>query len=196
MSRRREFRIEDVVTKATEVFWRRGYAATSMSDVYEATGLKPGSLYAVFKDKEELFRRCFEGYAAFFRRTLPTDRDGIAAIEAWLHLQARLAAEDPDRKGCLIVNTLAEREVHSEATRALAAGRLQEIRDFFIRQLSTAVTRRELAPGLAVEAAADALVGAVIAIMALGRAGADRRMIEHVAQAAITQLGPYLIDQS
>ena len=67
-----------MLAKATEVFWRRGYAATAMSDVYEATGLKPGSLYAAFKDKEELFRRCFEAYAAFFRRTLPTDRAGVA----------------------------------------------------------------------------------------------------------------------
>ena len=73
-------------------------AATAMSDVYEATGLKPGSLYAAFKDKEHLFRRCFEAYAAFFRQTLPTDRSGVAAIEAWLALQARLAAEDPDAK--------------------------------------------------------------------------------------------------
>jgi len=192
MGRRREFRIEDVVAKATEVFWRRGYAATAMSDVYEVTGLKPGSLYAVFKDKEELFRRCFEAYAAFFRQTLPTDRSGVPAIKAWLDLQARLATEDPDRKGCLIVNTLAEREMHSEATRALAAGRLQEIRDFFIRQLSIALARRELAPGLAVEAAADALVGAVVGIMALGRAGADRRMIEHVAQAAVASLERFI----
>ena len=184
MARPREFDVDDVLLKATAVFWRRGFAATSMSDLYEATGLKPGSLYAAFKDKDHLFRRCFEAYAAFFRQTLPTDRSGVAAIEAWLALQARLAAEDPERKGCLIVNTLAEREVHSEATRALAGGRLQEIRDFFLRHLSLAVGRGELPGAFEIEATADALVGAVISIMALGRAGADRRMIEHVAQAA------------
>src|SRR4051794_29274294 len=132
MGRRREFQVEAVLAQATEVFWRRGYAATSMSDVYEATGLKPGSLYAAFRDKEELFRRCFENYAAFFRRTLPTDQNGLAAIRSWLELQIRLATQDPERKGCLIVNTLAEREVHSAATQALASGRLQEIRDFFL----------------------------------------------------------------
>jgi TetR/AcrR family transcriptional regulator, transcriptional repressor for nem operon len=188
MGRRREFRVDDVLAKATEVFWRRGYAATAMSDVYEATGLKPGSLYAVFKDKEELFRRCFEAYADRFRLTLPADRSGLPAIEAWLKLQALLAADDPDRRGCLIVNTLAEREVHSEATRALAHGRLQEIRDFFVRHLSLADAREELAPGRVVEPAADALVGAVVGMMALARAGADRRMIEHVADAAVAQI--------
>src|SRR6188508_1544575 len=98
MARPREFDVDDVLLKATAVFWRRGFAATSMSDLYEATGLKPGSLYAAFKDKDHLFRRCFEAYAAFFRQTLPTDCSGVAAIEAWLALQARLAAEDPERK--------------------------------------------------------------------------------------------------
>ena len=149
MGRPRAFHLDDVLRQATEVFWRRGYAATSMSDVYEATGLKPGSLYGVFKDKEELFRRCFENYAAFFRGTLPTDATGLAAIRAWLELQVRLAAEDPDRKGCLIVNTLSEREVHSAATRALAQGRLQEIRDFFLRQLAIAAERGEIGRALA-----------------------------------------------
>jgi TetR/AcrR family transcriptional regulator, transcriptional repressor for nem operon len=188
MGRRREFQIDEVLARATEVFWRRGYAATAMSDVYEATGLKPGSLYAAFKDKEELFRRCFENYAAFFRRTLPTGQAGLPAIRSWLAFQVRLAADDPERKGCLIVNTLAEREVHSAATRALAQGRLQEIRDFFQRQLAVALERGEVDTGLAVEPAADALTGTVISIMALGRAGADRRMIEHVAQGATATL--------
>ena len=188
MGRRREFQVDEVLAKAMEVFWRRGYAATAMSDIYEATGLSPGSLYAAFKDKEDLFRRCFEAYAEFFRRTLPTDQPGLAAIRAWLDLQVRLAAEDPDRKGCLIVNTLAEREVHSAATRALANGRLLEIRDFFLRQLAVAVAKGELRADLPIEPAADALAGAVVAIMALGRAGADRRMIEHVAQGAIAAL--------
>jgi TetR/AcrR family transcriptional repressor of nem operon len=167
MGRRRAFQLDEVLAQATEVFWRRGYAATAMSDVYEATGLKPGSLYAVFRDKEELFRRCFEGYAAFFRRTLPMDQAGLPAIRSWLCLQVRLAADDPDRKGCLIVNTLAEREVHSAATRALATGRLHEIRDFFLRQLAVAAERGEVGNGRDLEAAADALTGTVISIMAL-----------------------------
>jgi TetR/AcrR family transcriptional repressor of nem operon len=188
MGRRREFQVDEVLAKAMEVFWRRGYAATAMSDIYEATGLKPGSLYAAFKDKEDLFRRCFEAYAEFFRRTMPTDQPGLAAIRSWLDLQVRLATEDPDRKGCLIVNTLAEREVHSAATCALANGRLLEIRDFFLRQLVVAVAKGELRADLPIEPAADALAGAVVAIMALGRAGADLRMIEHVAQGAIAAL--------
>lgn len=188
MARTRTFDLDTAITQATEVFWKRGYAATSMTDLYEATGLKPGSLYAAFVDKETLFRRCFEAYTEHFRATLPKDRQGVAAIEAWLAVQARLAADDPDRKGCLIINTVTEREVHSEATKALAAGRLQEIRDFFRLNLALAVADGSLPASFPQEAEADALLGTVVSLMALGRAGADKRVISHVAVRAAAAL--------
>jgi TetR/AcrR family transcriptional repressor of nem operon len=184
MARLREYDIGDVLQKAMTAFWRRGYSATSMSDIYEATGLKPGNLYAAFKDKEELFRRCFETYADHFRATLPTAATGLPAIDAWLKIQAKLAIEDPERKGCLIINTVTEREAHSAATRALASGRLQEIRDFFLLNLTLAQAQGQIRADLDVNRHADALLGAVISIMSLGRAGADGRMIENIAKAA------------
>jgi TetR/AcrR family transcriptional regulator, transcriptional repressor for nem operon len=188
MARPREFDLTAVLNASMRLFWRKGYVATSMSDIYEATGLKPGSLYQTFKDKEGLFRQAFEHYASFFRSTLPQDKAGLAAIAAWLELQAKLAIEDEERAGCLIVNTVTEREVHSPATQALAQGRLREIRDFFVKQLMIAIKDGELSPGTDVDLRADALVGAVVSIMTLGRAGADRLTIQHVAQASLNAL--------
>ncbi len=185
MARTREFDTDKVLGDAMRVFWRKGYAATSMSDIYAATGLKPGSIYTAFKDKEGLFQQAFERYADIFRATLPRDLSGLAAIRAWIDLQARLAADDPDRAGCLIVNTVAEREAHSAATQAMAQGRIREIRDFFVRQLVIAVQGGELGDDTDVDLRADALVGAVVSIMTLGRAGADSRAIRHVAAAAL-----------
>lgn len=188
MARTREFDIDEALDAAMRVFWSRGYVATSMSDIYAATGLKPGSLYAAFKDKEELFRQAFELYARRFRATLPADLDGLAAIRAWLEIQARLAHEDPNRAGCLIINTVAERDSHAPATQALAMGRLQEIRDFFFKHLVIAQTRSELPAGVDLDAEADALLGAVVSIMTLGRAGVDPRTIENVAASAARAL--------
>jgi len=170
------------------LFWRKGYVATSMADIYEATGLKAGSLYAAFKDKETLFQRTFERYAARFRETLPKDKTGRAAIEAWLRLQAKFATEDSDRAGCLIINTVTEREAHSPATQALAQGRMREIRDFFARNLVLAIEAGELPRDADIDARADALLGAVVSIMTLGRAGADERTIRNVAEAALQGL--------
>lgn len=188
MARPRSFDTDAAVEQAMQLFWRRGYVATSMSDVYEATGLGAGSLYAAFGGKEGLFRRAFERYAERFRATLPRGLRGLAAVEAWLRTQAELAAGDERRAGCLIVNTVAEREAHSPATQALAQGRMREIRDFFARQLLLAAEDGELPRDLDVDLEADALVGAVVALMTLGRAGADRATIENVARAAVRSI--------
>ena len=185
MARPRSYAIADVLDAAMEQFWRRGFVATSMADIYEATGLRPGNLYATFKDKDSLFRQAFEAYAARFRASLPTDCEGRAAIAAWVNLQAELAIEDPLRRGCLIINTITEREAHSPETRALAERRMAEIHAFFARHVAIAAARGELATETDQVRLADALVGAVVAIMSLGRAGADAAMIRNVADQAI-----------
>jgi TetR/AcrR family transcriptional regulator, transcriptional repressor for nem operon len=183
MARPRVFDIDTVTRQAMNLFWRRGYVATAMSDIYEATGLKPGNLYATFGDKDGLFRAAFEAYAGHFRATLPHDADGLAAIRAWLGMQASLAVEDPERKGCLIVNTNAEREAHSPETRALAAERLAEIRTFFAEHLAIARSRGEIERE---DGLADFLVGTVLAIMQMARSGlppeAVRAMAENAAR--------------
>ncbi len=189
MARPRGYDTDTVLKAAMTVFWRQGYAATSMSDIYAATGLKPGNLYATFTDKETLFARAFGAYAAQFRATLPEGLEGRAAIEAWVAVQARLATADPDRKGCLIINTITEREVHTAANRALAAERLEEIRAFFRQHLALAQERGEIEAGK-VETLEAGLTGAVVAIMSLARAGVPAAMIDGVAAQAIAALGP------
>lgn len=188
MARPRLFKIDDVLRNAMEVFWRKGFSATSLSDIYAATGLKPGNLYGNFKDKDALFREAFETYAQLFRSSLPVGVEGLPAITAWLREQARLGREDPQRKGCLIVNTIVEREAHPPATQALAEARLAEIRAFFATHVGKAVEAGELGRETQREKLADALVGAVIAIMSLARAGASGSAIDHVADHAIDSL--------
>jgi len=190
MARTREFDLPTALDQAMRVFWRKGYAATSMSDIYAATGLNPGSVYSTFKDKEGLFQQVFDHYAAAFRATLPKEIEGVAAIRAWVMLQAKLATDDPERAGCLIVNTVAEREAHSPATQAMAQGRMREIRDFFMRQLVVAVQVGELDRDTDIDRRADALVGSVVSIMMLGRGAADAVTIRNVAQAALEPLSP------
>lgn len=65
MARPRNFDEDDVVDRATKAFGRLGYAACSVDDLVDATGLQRGSLYKVFGSKRGLFeqvlRRAFAG---------------------------------------------------------------------------------------------------------------------------------------
>src|SRR5215212_7875521 len=51
---------------ALETFWRNGFAATSMIDVAQATGVQRGSLYHAYGDKERLFLLAYERYSDRF----------------------------------------------------------------------------------------------------------------------------------
>lgn len=188
MPKPRRFEEPAVIAAAMRVFWRKGYVATSMSDLYEATGLKPGNLYATFQDKEHLFQRAFEAYAAEFRASLPAGLRGLASIEAWIDTQVRLATDDPERKGCLIVNTVAERAAHSPETQSLAQARLEEIMQFFRSALTDAMAMEEIGKAVDVEAHVAALTGTVISIMTLGRAAVSSEMIRSVGRMGLVAL--------
>ena len=55
MARPREFDEDRVKEALTRVFWEKGYEATTMQDLVDATGLLKGSLYGAFGDKQALY---------------------------------------------------------------------------------------------------------------------------------------------
>jgi AcrR family transcriptional regulator len=60
--RPREFDVELALDRAMELFWRKGYEGTSLSDLTETLGITRPSLYAAFGNKETLFRAALERY--------------------------------------------------------------------------------------------------------------------------------------
>ena len=62
--RPREFDRDDVLGHAMTLFWEKGFEASSLSDIVEATGLNKSSLYNAFGSKSELFSTALERYVA------------------------------------------------------------------------------------------------------------------------------------
>jgi len=60
--RRRSFDTEHILERVMQVFWRNGYAGTSMSALTAATGLNKPSLYAAFGNKDKMFKAAFDLY--------------------------------------------------------------------------------------------------------------------------------------
>jgi AcrR family transcriptional regulator len=53
---------EEVLEKAMPVFWKHGFADTSVQELERATGVNKSGLYAEFRDKEDLFVACLRHY--------------------------------------------------------------------------------------------------------------------------------------
>lgn len=122
MGRPREFDEEEVVDRALAAFWRKGYEATSVSDLMEATGLAKGSVYKGFGDKRSFFLRVLTEYLeagrARYRRHDGAGADAIATLRAWMLGGVSCGTEDTPPSGCFAVNTaveLAERDAEIRA---------------------------------------------------------------------------------
>jgi TetR/AcrR family transcriptional repressor of nem operon len=115
--------MDEALDAAIGMFWTKGYKATSMADLMEATGLHKGSIYKAFDDKHDLFvksltRYLQEGYrqthAALSNADTPLD-----GLRAWLHIFALMCCDQPVQRGCLAMNTAVELGPHDPEIRAL-----------------------------------------------------------------------------
>lgn len=107
--RPREFDMDTVLDGAVRVFRERGYHATSVGDLSEATGLTAGSLYKAFGDKRGVFLAAFARYVearnAALRKLLDQQPSGYEKIRAVLHFYARSSHGSEGRRGCLVVSS-------------------------------------------------------------------------------------------
>lgn len=121
MARPQEFNTAEVLHKAMLVFWRKGYEATSLVDLLEATGLSRSSLYGTFGGKRELFISAFDAYRNERERDMKRvlrQGDARRAIEAFFRmLFANLGAHEPAH-GCMSINQGVEMAPHDPEIRA------------------------------------------------------------------------------
>lgn len=106
--RPRAFDIDKAVDIAMNVFWRKGYAATSVSDLTEAIGISAPSLYAAFGNKEGLFRRAMERYAqgpAGFMVVSMAQPTALAVVTHMLRAAAASHTDPHFPAGCFMVQS-------------------------------------------------------------------------------------------
>jgi TetR/AcrR family transcriptional repressor of nem operon len=116
------------------------------------------------------------------------DLRGLPALKAWLDMQVSFLSDDPDRKGCLIANTIMEREAHSAETTQFAQDRLEEIHAYFQQQIAYGQADGSIPCELAPDAAADGLVGTVMGLMAMARGRAAGETLQRIAAVALGSL--------
>ena len=115
MARPRSFSAEGAVAAAAAVFWAKGYRDTAISDLERATGLNRSSLYTAFGTKQAIFRQAVQWYLRDFigPRLAPMERPGAGPgdIERFFTgLAAFFRTSGQARRGCLMINTIAEDE--------------------------------------------------------------------------------------
>ena len=124
-----------------DAFWRKGYEATSLSDLCECTGLHKGSIYQTFGSKHELFMRALDHYAtAQFNAVAAVGFQSDSPIEN-LRAIAGKATEDAmaTGQGCMMVNSMVELGLHDDDVRMLA----EKQRDMRLRVMTDLIRQAQ-----------------------------------------------------
>jgi peroxiredoxin/AcrR family transcriptional regulator len=141
MARIREYSREAVLQAATQLFWEKGYSATSVSDLVAATGLNKQSMYKEFGNKEGLFLACIENYVWKSNREpallLEKQPLGFSNIEAFFGNRVEYLISD-ECKGCMLVNTAIEQEVLGDEINKRTLNYLAETEKAFLKCLQAA----------------------------------------------------------
>jgi TetR/AcrR family transcriptional repressor of nem operon len=180
MGRPREFDVEKVLAAAGDIFWARGYEATSTRALTERTGLTPASLYNAFGDKRGFYLRALRYYLDQTLRERITRLEsslspGRAIATFFREIIARSLA-DPKHRGCMLMNTAIEVTPEDPEMQRIVADETVVIERFFHRcavaaQKNGEIPRSEPAEDIARRAAR-------------ARAGASRRQTAQWSRAS------------
>jgi TetR/AcrR family transcriptional regulator, transcriptional repressor for nem operon len=192
MVRPKEFDEQRAIDAAVDCFWSRGYEATSVRDLADCMGIGGASLYNAYGDKRALFKKSLERYANRSMREriarLETRHQPKQAIRTFLAEIVDRSVKDPDRRGCLLVNSALDVAPHDAKIGRVVAGYLDEIRAFFRRNIEAARVAGELPRHLDPDELSGHLLGVVLGIRVLARTRAKRHLLEAVAQPALALL--------
>ncbi|MBH88657.1 MAG: hypothetical protein CMF71_09060 [Magnetovibrio sp.] len=112
MARHKEFDKIAILEKAIGVFWSKGFEATTIQDLVNATRINRGSIYDTFGNKARLFNLALTHY----QKATPTQKllnnaktaNPRKEIEDYFHRILYLHGEQGEKRGCLITNSIAE----------------------------------------------------------------------------------------
>ena len=172
-------------------FWAQGYEATSVKDLVARTGLTAASLYNAFGDKRALYQKALDHYveAGISDRIRRCEAmPPLAAIKAFFDEILTRSLEDPDHKGCMLVNAALDLAPHDPEFRTAVAAMLSRIEAFFLRcveagQADGTITRSQAAATLA-----QHLLGILMGVRVLARVRPERPLLEGIVKPAFATL--------
>jgi AcrR family transcriptional regulator len=194
--RPRAFDPDVALAQAVDAFWDAGFAATSLDDLTEATGMNRPSLYGAFGDKQALYRKAFDVYCERTRAAFAAVFSGDEPLPDALRkvydtgIAIYLSGNNGPR-GCFIIGTAVAQAVTDPDIRAALAGVLREIDAAFRARIARAHRSGELSADANPAALAKIASATLYSLTIHARAGLGRPALDAIADAAIAVIcGP------
>ena len=186
------FDTDDVIASAIKVFWHKGYAAASMADLTKAMGINKGSLYNAFGSKKKLFVRALQQYdrdrtQRALARMSAMDKP-LDAITGMFDHVINHNCNNPDNKGCLLVNTALELPHHDADIQEMVTKSLDNLKDFFANNIIRGQDGGSIPAHINPQTTAHVLRSLIVGLQVLSRGASDPEAFDAVKVQVINTL--------
>ncbi len=176
--RPREFDYDEVLDRAITLFRQRGFGATSMADLVEATALTRGSLYKAFSDKKSIYIAAFERYAQHGQQRVQAiargDGTGRERIAQLLDYYLQQSCGKSGKLGCLVIATGLEASMLEPEIALLFRQALKRLADTLSALIEAGIEDRSIPAGLDADSAARSLLCFMQGLRVLGKSDEQR----------------------
>ncbi|HYX27681.1 MAG TPA: TetR/AcrR family transcriptional regulator [Pyrinomonadaceae bacterium] len=192
MARQKEFDREEVLHKAMEVFWARGYDGTSIQDLVKHMGINRQSIYDTFGDKHSLFLQALDRYREIQSRKVfeILDRPGSVRRNLKLLFQEIVdkSLSEEGRRGCFVGNSMSELAGRCKETAARTCNSVASAERTFQQALRRGKEQGELPAIRDTRAVARFLYCSLQGMLLLGKATRDRQFLNDIVKITLSVL--------
>jgi TetR/AcrR family transcriptional repressor of nem operon len=192
MPRKKEFDEFEVLNRAMEIFWHKGYEATSIQDLVDEMGINRGSLYGTFTDKRALFLAAIQHYdrTVVSSVVVALHKPGSArkVIEDYIRGEVRRALEDSHRHGCFLTNSAVEVAYKDVQAGDSLKASLKRIEAAFYDALVAAKAQGELRTRRDLRALARFLSSSLQGLRVMARVNPDKDVLNGIADIILAAL--------
>ncbi|MEV4948527.1 TetR family transcriptional regulator [Streptomyces sp. NPDC053755] len=193
MARTKEFDPDAALQAALELFWERGYEATSMSDLVEHLGIGRASIYATFGNKHQLYMKAMDRYLAtrdpLMTEELSQPGPALPAVRTLVRRFAAEAGADGTRTiGCFLTNSAAELGARDDIVARRVELSWEQIETLLLASLTRARAQGELSADRDPRALARMLLVLMQGIRLVGKASSDPARVRDAAEQALALL--------
>ena len=192
MPRTKQFNEEEVLEKAMNLFWEKGFHATSMQDLVSHLGINRASMYDTFGSKNELFDRAIKRYKNLNSKKVADFLYYQTNVRQGLYLLFENSIEEAMNeekvKGCFMVNTTTELANSDEKIKEIVAGNKVEFEQIFLNYLQYGVNQGQISPYKDIKSIASYLYALQNGIQVVSKACKSKEELMKMVSTGLTVL--------
>ncbi len=149
MSAQAKFNRDEVIEKAKNLYWEKGYHATSMRNLQDVVDMRPGSIYAAFGNKDNLFKEALNRYAdegaVNLANSIAQEETVVAGLERFIRKVTICSKGTAPSGMCMVVKTIGElTQSDSPELLSYATSILERVEASFVKAFEQAIDNGEI----------------------------------------------------